>query len=67
MRKESMLNEIRTLRELQDCANIVNFEGAYEFENKFLIVMDYVGEGCLFTHLKKNKLLNEEDARTIMT
>jgi serine/threonine protein kinase len=43
--------------------SIVKLESAFQTLNHLIFVMEYCPGGDLFTHLKKSKHINEDDAR----
>ena len=70
------MNEIRFLRELKSCNNVVNLESVYyrsngaiketEIEKQVIMVMRLAKDGSLLQQFVKGRKFTEEDARSIM-
>lgn len=58
--------EVRYLRELEICHNIVQLECVYMENNLVHLVMNYAKHGSLFNHLSSISSFSEENLRMIM-
>ncbi len=63
---DSIFNEIRILRQLRLCDNVVKLHSVYESKSSVQLVLDYAKGGNLYKLKKKMSTLTEEDARNIM-
>ncbi|CDW89281.1 serine threonine protein kinase [Stylonychia lemnae] len=61
-----ILREIRFLRELEICNNIVQLHQVYGDNDRVQLVMNYARHGPLIEYLQKNQQLQEGDIRVIM-
>jgi serine/threonine protein kinase len=66
MQEEMIWDEIKALRQLSACPNIVNLEAVYTDIQCIHLVLQYAPHGCLYDHIKERLQFKEEDARTIM-
>lgn len=62
-----MVNEIRIMRSLKLCGNVLRLHKIYESDHYINLLMDYQEGGTLSSILsKKERVLSEDDIRLIM-
>ena len=59
---DQLLQEIR-IQIFCNHDNVLKLYGYFDDAEHIYLILEYMEEGTLFTHLKINKTLNEEDAK----
>lgn len=69
IKSHMMIDQLALEIRLQSCLNHKNILGIYGFfdnSTHLFIVLEYMEQGTLYSQLKKNKILSETEAATII-